>query len=83
MWDVLSGDFDVNLSKETVFENVILSAKRGSIVVFHDSLKAFDRLEYALPRILEHFTEKGYRFESLNGVVQKLERKKFMAAAAL
>ncbi len=83
MWDVLSGDFDVNISKENVFENVILSAKRGSIVVFHDSLKAFDRLEYALPRVLEHFTAKGYRFESLNGVVQKLERKTFMAAAAL
>ncbi len=83
MWDVLSGDFDKNISKETVFDNVILSAKRGSIVVFHDSLKAFERLEYALPRVLEHFTAKGYRFESLNAVVQKLERKTFMAAAAL
>ena len=83
MWDVLSGDFDTNISKENVFDNVILSAKRGSIVVFHDSLKAFERLEYALPRVLEHFTAKGYRFESLNAVVQKLERKTFMAAAAL
>ena len=83
MWDVLSGDFDKNISKEDVFENVILSAKRGSIVVFHDSLKAKERMQYALPRVLEHFSAKGYRFESLKGVVPMLERKPFLAAAAL
>ena len=83
MWDVLSGDFDTNITKEMVLDNVISNAKRGSIVVFHDSLKAKGRMQYALLRVLEHFTAKGYRFESLRGVVQKLERKTFMAAAAL
>ena len=83
MWDVLSGDFDKSISKEDVLENVISNAKRGSIVVFHDSLKAQGHLEYALPRVLAHFHAKGYRFESLKGVVQKLERKTFLAAAAL
>ncbi len=83
MWDVLSGDFDTNMSNEEVFDNVILSAKRGSIVVFHDSLKAKERMQYALPRVLEHFSAKGYRFESLKGVVPMLERKPFLAAAAL
>jgi peptidoglycan-N-acetylglucosamine deacetylase len=83
MWDVLSGDFDQSISKEDVFDNVILSAKRGSIIVFHDSLKAKERMQYALPRVLEHFSAKGYRFENLKGVVPMLERKPFLAAAAL
>ena len=65
MWDVLSGDFDVNLSPGKCYENVIKNAENGSIVVFHDSLKAFERLEYALPKVLSYFTEKGYQFEAL------------------
>ena len=40
MWDVLSGDFDINLSKEKCTENVLLNAQNGSIIVFHDSEKA-------------------------------------------
>ena len=65
MWDVLSGDFDINLSPEKCYQNVIKNAENGSIVVFHDSLKAFERLEYALPKVLSYFAEKGFRFESL------------------
>src|SRR5215217_680597 len=44
MWDVLSGDFDIKLSPEKCYENVINNTRNGSIIVFHDSLKAFDRL---------------------------------------
>ena len=65
MWDVLSGDFDTNLSPEKCCQNVIKHSENGSIIVFHDSLKAFDRLEYALPRVLKHFTDKGFVFSSL------------------
>ncbi|SDC61126.1 polysaccharide deacetylase family protein [Pedobacter soli] len=65
MWDVLSGDFDVNLSPEKCFQNVIKHTENGSIIVFHDSLKAFDRLAYALPKVLAHFTEKGFTFATL------------------
>jgi len=65
MWDVLSGDFDVNLSPEKCLGNVIKHTGKGSIVVFHDSLKAYDRLKYALPGVLKHFTELGYQFVSL------------------
>ncbi|TDG35262.1 polysaccharide deacetylase family protein [Pedobacter changchengzhani] len=65
MWDVLSGDFDVKLSPEKCYQNVIKNAENGSIVVFHDSLKAFERLKYALPKVLTYFTEKGFRFEGL------------------
>ncbi|PTT02928.1 polysaccharide deacetylase family protein [Pedobacter sp. HMWF019] len=65
MWDVLSGDFDINLAPHKCFENVIKHTVNGSVIVFHDSLKAFDRLEYALPRTLQYFHERGYTFETL------------------
>ncbi|MCZ4242505.1 polysaccharide deacetylase family protein [Pedobacter punctiformis] len=65
MWDVLSGDFDINLAPEKCYQNVIKNVRNGSIIVFHDSLKAFDRLEYALPKVLEYFSEKGFQFSSL------------------
>ncbi|MET4082267.1 peptidoglycan/xylan/chitin deacetylase (PgdA/CDA1 family) [Pedobacter sp. UYP30] len=65
MWDVLSGDFDTNLAPEKCYQNVIINTQNGSIIVFHDSLKAFDRLQYALPRVLKYFTERGFSFERL------------------
>jgi len=65
MWDVLSGDFDLKLAPEKCFQNVINHTTNGSIIVFHDSLKAFDRLEYALPRVLKHFHQLGYSFGTL------------------
>ncbi len=60
MWDVLSGDFDVNLSPQKCLQNVVSHTRPGSVIVFHDSEKAFARLEYALPKALEYFAEKGY-----------------------
>lgn len=66
MWDVLSGDFDILLEKEQCAENVLLNATNGSIVVFHDSEKANEKMEFALSKILVHFTSKGYLFKSLN-----------------
>lgn len=65
MWDVLSGDFDTSLSPEKCLKNVLKHTENGSIVVFHDSLKAWDRLEYVLPRALEYWCNKGYNFKVL------------------
>lgn len=65
MWDVLSGDFDINLSPEKCLKNVIKHTENGSIVVFHDSLKAWEKLEYVLPRALEYWFKEGYKFECL------------------
>ncbi len=65
MWDVLSGDFDPLLTPEKCLSNVIQNARRGSIIVFHDNVKAAKNLFYTLPRVLEHFTTLGYRFEAL------------------
>jgi peptidoglycan/xylan/chitin deacetylase (PgdA/CDA1 family) len=65
MWDVLSGDFDISLSPQKCFENVVKHSGNGSIIVFHDSIKAFERLQYALPRVLKYFSTRGYTFATL------------------
>ena len=65
MWDVLSGDFDVNLQPERCLQNVIKHTKDSSIVVFHDSIKAFGRLQYVLPRAMEYWSKEGYNFNPL------------------
>lgn len=70
MWDILSGDFDPNISNEQCLQNVIRNVAPGSIVVFHDSLKAKEKLEYVLPRVLQHLSEQGYRFEALQDTAQ-------------
>ena len=66
MWSILSGDFDTSLSPEKCLENVVLKSRPGSIVVFHDSAKAWDRMSYALPRVLQHFADQSYSFEKLD-----------------
>lgn len=65
MWDVLAGDYDAKTSPEQCASNVIDHAKPGSIVVFHDSLKAARNLRHALPAALAHFSKAGYRFDVL------------------
>ncbi|MEZ4738336.1 MAG: polysaccharide deacetylase family protein [Flavobacteriales bacterium] len=66
LWDVLSGDFDPDIDGPQCLENVLSAARPGSIVLFHDSLGAEARVRYALPRVLVHFAEQGYRFRALN-----------------
>ena len=65
MWDVLSGDFDPELTAEDCYDNVVDNAKPGSIVVFHDSLKAESKLRDFLPRLLAHYAALGYSFAAL------------------
>jgi peptidoglycan/xylan/chitin deacetylase (PgdA/CDA1 family) len=65
MWTVLSGDFDINLKPEKCLNNVVKNTVGGDIVLFHDSLKAFGRLEYTLPRAMEYWSKKGYMFKKL------------------
>ena len=63
MWDVLSVDFDSTLSKEKCLENVLSNVESGSIIVFHDSIKAFKNLEYVLPKTLAYLKEKNFTCE--------------------
>ena len=65
MWNVLSGDFDQDLSNEKCLEKTVKHTKRGSVVVFHDSIKTIEKLRWVLPRYLAHLTDLGYRFETL------------------
>ena len=74
MWDVLSGDFDTNISKEQCLLNVTDHAAPGSIVVFHDNIKSFDKLTYVLPEVLAYFSERGYQFEGLVASEQVVEQ---------
>lgn len=62
-WDVLSRDFDLNITPEDCLDNVLKNAENGSIIVFHDSVKAFKNLKYTLPKVLEYFKAKQYCFE--------------------
>ena len=65
MWDVLSGDFDEVLTSDSCLKNVIANTRKGSVVVFHDSEKAFGKLQLVLPQVLRFFAEKGFVFQSL------------------
>src|SRR6476620_8528846 len=59
MWDVLSADFDTTITKEQCAANVLKNTQPGSIIVFHDSEKAFSNLAYALPLVLEEWKKRG------------------------
>ena len=65
MWSVLSGDFDEKVSAEQCYPTVVKNAKAGSLVVFHDSQKSIDTLQYALPLVLKYFSEKDFEFKSI------------------
>jgi peptidoglycan/xylan/chitin deacetylase (PgdA/CDA1 family) len=60
MWDVLSADFDQNISKEQCLQNVIKNVEAGSIIVFHDSEKAYPNLKYVLPKVLQYLAENNF-----------------------
>ena len=66
MWTILSGDFDRNLTPEKCWEMVQENVGNGAIIVYHDSDKAWDRLSYSLPKLLEKFSHMGYTFSSLD-----------------
>nr|WP_315142332.1 polysaccharide deacetylase family protein [uncultured Flavobacterium sp.] len=63
MWDVLSADFDQTITPEKCLENVISNVKSGSVIVFHDSIKASHNLKYVLPETLNFLKEKGFLFD--------------------
>jgi peptidoglycan-N-acetylglucosamine deacetylase len=65
MWDVLSGDFDTGLSPQQCLYNVLQHTVPGSIIVFHDSEKAFNNLKYVLPETLKNLSEQGYQFNRI------------------
>lgn len=65
MWDILSYDFDKNTSETACYNHVVKNVRTGSIIVFHDSLKAEKNLRHALPQVIDTLIERGYTFEKL------------------
>ena len=62
MWDYLTGDFDQSLSPEKCHVETIKGTKCGSIVIYHENVKAEARIKYSLPKFLDHFSSLGYQF---------------------
>lgn len=65
MWDVLSADFDFDITPQQCLNNVINNTLSGSIILFHDSVKASVNLKFALPKTIEYLLEKGYQFKKI------------------
>ena len=66
MWDVLSADFDQSITPEKCLENVTRNVTSGSVIVFHDSIKASHNLKFALPKTLHFLKENGYTFDIIH-----------------
>lgn len=65
MWDVLTHDYSKQTGRHRCLNGSIRATRPGSVVVFHDSLKAERNLRFVLPRYLDHFSQAGYSFEPL------------------
>ena len=65
MYDLVTRDYSYKLKGEEVLKNVKKYARNGSIIVFHDSLRAENNLKYALPRAIEWLKDNGYEFQPI------------------
>lgn len=66
MWNILAGDWIEDMQPEKCYERISQKISSGDILVFHDSDKAWDRMSYCLPLILEKYTKQGYRFSKIS-----------------
>lgn len=69
MWTVLPGDFDERVSSELCLSRAIRYTQKGTIIVFHDNMKAKERVLYTLPRYIEHFMDSGFSFDPITEVL--------------
>jgi len=65
MWSVLTRDYDPSVSREECLQTAIQGIRPGAIIVFHDNMKARDKVLYALPGLLEYVEKEGYSSEKL------------------
>lgn len=66
MWHIVAYDWDTTINAKKCANNIIKNALPGSIIVLHDSVKAFNSLKEALPEVLNHFHKEGYTFKALS-----------------
>ena len=62
MWDIITRDYDSRLSPVSIMQNIKRYSRNGSLVVFHDSIKAERNMLTVLPLAIEYWNSKGYRF---------------------
>ena len=67
-WDVMPRDYDCRLTPQQVFDNVRRHVRNGSIIVFHDSVKAGDRMRHALEASIEWLERNGYSFDTVGNI---------------
>ncbi len=65
MWSVLTRDYDPAVSKEECLQTALQGIRPGAIIVFHDNVKAREKVLYSLPLLLDHLGKEGYRVEKL------------------
>ncbi|MBK6827484.1 MAG: polysaccharide deacetylase family protein [Chitinophagaceae bacterium] len=65
MWNILAGDWVQELSPEKCYQRISGKIRAGDIIVFHDSEKAWDRMSYCLPLLLEKYSKEGFQFEKI------------------
>jgi peptidoglycan-N-acetylglucosamine deacetylase len=65
MWSILSGDFDMNTSPEKCLQNSLHLIKPGSVIVFHDSQKAIQKVTIVLPEFIKRISDLGFSFDPL------------------
>lgn len=71
MWDVVTRDYSKYVNADQVFENVKKFTRNGSIVVFHDSLKAKEKMMEALPKSIEWLLSQGYQFKLIDYSIER------------
>jgi peptidoglycan-N-acetylglucosamine deacetylase len=75
MWDVVTRDYSKHVNAEDVFNNVKKYTRNGSIVVFHDSLKAERNMMEALPKSIEWLMSEGYQFKLIDYNLERVFEK--------
>ncbi len=70
MWNILSRDYNKNISDDDIINNVTASLQPGSIIVFHDSVKTWPKLINVLPPVLKEINKQGYNYGLFNNDTQ-------------
>lgn len=65
MWDIMPGDFDDNKSAKECYETILDNLEDGSIIVLHDNEKAYKKISYILPKLLEQLHSDGWEIKPL------------------
>lgn len=66
MWDVISCDYNSGITPERVFRNITDFVRSGSVITFHDSIKAEKNLKKTLPKAIRWLKSEGFRFEAIS-----------------